>query len=455
LGRPSELLAFTTLLTLGWRWPLPVLVAAIALHSLLLLRRRVVGSPNHPFLELVLLLVFVVAPSGRGSLAFFQAVVASVWAYAGLQKALSAEVRSGLFFYRFLANPEHLLRSQRWLIRDCFPLPKSMHGRFGSFDPAALRFARLLGWGTVLVELLLPSFVLLCAGFPLAVLCMVALALCTGLAAREWSFMTTNLIFSLLFFRPFEPSALLEALMVPGLLVPLLWFSFWPPIHALSNGLLRFSAWRLFGWGMYAVLEPSVKPLSAEGVELPRAKKGFDAATGHLLMRGFALTRIPGLAAYAQRAYQRWSCDGEVVAFELRRYLHLGGKYGTEYTLLPCSDRSPWRQAVSFEVHDESSDARYQASRAGWLGSVLLARSAAGRGASVDTSRCSQLRVAGAFRSVRPAGTAVGLPCGTRIQRLAGVQNSPTSNAPARCARCRRAPEPGRRRRRARSVGWR
>lgn len=371
LGRPHELFAFTVLLALGGCTPLPVLSAAIVLHSGLLFGRRIVGSANHPFLELALLVVLFATPGHPGEVVFLQAVVTSIWAYAGLQKALSAEVRSGLFFYRFLADPEHLLPSQRWVIRDSWPLPKSMPSRFGLFDPAALRFAQALGWGTILAELLLPPLALAFAGSPLAALGMGALALGIGLAAREWSFMATNLILNLLFLRPFDLAALREALAEPALLAPGLWFLLWPPLHVIASSALRFSPWRLFGWGMYSILEPSVRPLSAEGTELAVHKNGFRAATGRLLLRGFATTRIPGLAAYAQREYLRWSCDGDAAAFQLRRYLHLGERYGTEYTLVPRCDRAPWRHAARFEVHDESSDARYRDVRAAWIAATV------------------------------------------------------------------------------------
>jgi hypothetical protein len=126
----------------------------------------------------------------------------------------------------------------------------------------------------------------------------------------------------------------------PTLAIIGLWLLVWPLLHNILYRWLVFSPWRLFGWGMYSMIDPSVKVVSEDGGLHRLRTRNHKEIVSSVLMQGFGMTKVAWLRKFSHRYCDKWSGINEtIVAFQMQTIHQKTDRFFTEVTIVPNSHR--------------------------------------------------------------------------------------------------------------------
>ena len=338
--------------------PAAVLPLAIVFRIGYFVAGRLIMAINHSLLEfLMLLIIYRLWAKPAALVAVMQIGLVSVWIYSVFQKLYHAEFVNGLFFYT-------LMQRQPWFSRLVFlwrgaAKPAIQFGKYVTrIDPLSRHAVRRMAWVVVIMELVTPLFGLRFSGSVVAVVVMGGLAMMVGVATRELSFMMTNIIVAPLFLVPFDKDAFWSGAVDPLVCVILVWMFTWPLLHAVLARSLRFSSWRLFGWGMYATQIPSILTINGRGEILDAEDSIADvqrelAAT---LVKGFGACRIRCIRGFAWKAFFRIA-GRESLKGAILCWYRLEG----DWLISHCAAfRRGASEFTLFEIRDEKSEQEFK-----------------------------------------------------------------------------------------------
>jgi hypothetical protein len=318
------------------------LAVAIVLRISAIVGDRILLTSNHSFLELYLALVcWRLQAMPEALAAVLQAMTVTLWIYAAFQKLYQREYHDGTYFY--ISTPRSPSRLRTWsghLLR----VP-AIEGDYAAIDPAAQRFCRRLGMLVLAAESVLPLLALSTSGSPWGALFLLAVVIPVGVLAHETNFMLTNVLMAAVFLVPFEMSAFARALGDPVIAGLTSWYVLWPPLHAMLARRLRFSPWRLAGWGMYSRQIPRLDVVLPGGALKPVR----DSATPTRLLREFGACRIGWLRDAIHRQFHRRGYPDPTCGVVFRWYRRLGDRFVTTCILI----RNGAGEVKTFEIGDE------------------------------------------------------------------------------------------------------
>lgn len=325
------------------------LVVVVVLRSAAIVADRVLLPGNHSFLELYLAVVCLRlhdAPSALAST--LQVIAVSVWVWAAYQKVYQREYLDGTYFY--LTLPGDGWRLGGWASR-IRRVPR-IQGDYGAIEPAARAFCR---WVAVLVligETVPPVLAFALSGTAWSVLLLVAVALPVGLSSMETNFMITNLLLAAVFLVPFETTALLAGLGDPAVAGVVACCLVWPPIHAALARHLRFSPWKLAGWGMYSVQKPLIDIVLPGGELRPLRGTSIPAR----IVLEFGACRVGWVRDAIRSYFFRWGCADPATGLVFRWRRLDGDRFATSCVV---SRNTPGAPVRTFEIADEASAAAF------------------------------------------------------------------------------------------------
>jgi len=327
------------------------LIVAILFRIGALVGDRVLLPGNHTYLELFVATVCLRLLDRPQELAcVLQVATASVWMYSVYQKLYQREFHDGAFFYLTMQDPRWSIGGWTKYLHRVPPLT----GDYGPIDPASLTFCRRLALLVMATEGLTPIAAFAMSGTIWSPLLLLAISLPVGLLTSETNFMITNLLLAAMFLVPFSLSSLQSAMSDPLVAAIVIWLLVWPPVHAALARRLRFSPWKLAGWGMYSRQEARVDIVSGPDARLTPI---WGPAIPARLLREFGACRIEWLRATIHRIFFRWGHRGPADAVMFRWFRRRGDRFVTECVVLR---RTPDADPRTFEVGDAASASELQ-----------------------------------------------------------------------------------------------
>lgn len=324
------------------------LLVAIVLRIAAVVGDRVVLPGNHSYLELYLAVVCLQLHQTPVALAsVLQVVGFAVWVLAAYQKLYQREYLDGTYYYFTLRSEGWRLGRWTSFVRQV-PVIEGDHGRI---DPAALRFCRWLAALVLVGETVPPILAFTLNGTGWSVLLLVGVALAVGLSSKETNFMLTNLLLAAVFLVPFDASAFLAAVRHPVVAGVVGLCAVWPVIHAPLARHLRFSSWKLAGWGMYAMHKPRVDVVLPGGALSPL--RGSIPAR---IVLEFGACRIGRVRDAIRRYFFRWDFREPATGLAFRWYRLDGGRYVTSCVVCRNIAGAP---VQTFRIVDEASAAAF------------------------------------------------------------------------------------------------
>jgi hypothetical protein len=132
----------------------------------------------------------------------------------------------------------------------------------------------------------------------------------------------------------------------------------WPLVHALLSRSLRFSSWRLFGWGMYATQIPSILTINGRGEILNTGESTTDVqgAVAAALVKGFGTCRIRRLRGLAWKTFFRVA-GRESLKGAILRWYRLEGDWLISHCAVFPRGASDF---TLFEIRDEQSEQEFE-----------------------------------------------------------------------------------------------
>lgn len=322
------------------------LAVAIVLRLGAIVADRVLLPANHAFLELYLALVcFRLHPDPVALASVLQVMTISVWLYAVYQKLYQREFLDGSFFY--VTMQEKPRPPGRWAARFVATVP-AIRDYYGPIDPAARTFCRRLAAAVLVTETVPPVLAFAASGTIWSALLLAAVSLPVGLVTSETNFMVTNILLAAVFIVPFSAEAFFSGLADPIVAGVVGWCFVWPPVHAFLSRNLRFSPWRLGGWGMYSRQEARTDIVLPDG-ELRRLR---DVKMPTRMLREFGACRIGWVRDAIRRHFFRWDYPFPAQGVVFRWYVRRGDRYVTSCVVL---ENAPGTAARTFEISDERS----------------------------------------------------------------------------------------------------
>ena len=322
--------------------PLTILLCAGSLFT-----ADILVSANHSILELFILVLFLRLLDQPVVLASaIQLVTASVWLYAVVQKLYHGNYLDGWFLYVTFQ------KSSRWA-RFHSKVPR-LEGYYGLADARGRAYCRRMSLAVLATEAIPPLVALVASGTVWSVLLLVMVSFAVGVVSKETNFLITNLMAAAFFLIPFDASGLATIADDPIAAGVLVWLLVWPPAHAVLTRRLRFSSWKLAGWGMYATHEPAVEIVRPDG-ELLAAPT--TPATPYRILQVCGACEIRWLREYAHRRYFRVCHKEPASALVFRWYRRRGDRYITSGVVIP---NTPGAEATAFEICGEGGVAEFR-----------------------------------------------------------------------------------------------
>jgi hypothetical protein len=319
------------------------IAALVALAGYLAYFRRVhlFSLINHVFVEFLLLIVVAVMANDPVTLlSVLQVMVVTVWAYSVWQKLFHGQFLDGTVMYWLFAMQVSRSRLVRALIPDLRPLQPG----YTPLIPSALRRCRLMARSALFGEAVMPLLAFALSGSPLAVVCLLALAIPVGVFSTEDDFMVTNVILSFAFLARFDPGHLTAVFITQPIVAAILaWGLLWPLIHPFVMRRLGISSWRMFGYGMYASIQWNAFEITRVGDIRPfrgarvNVLSGFGASRSPLI-RNLALSICFGRSV---------SLPEDVIGFCIRRRYRVADTLVSQQTIIV-----PGRDPVVFDIRD-------------------------------------------------------------------------------------------------------
>lgn len=323
------------------------LLVGIVLRIAALVGSRVVLPGNHSYLELYLAVLCLYLHDDPVALAaVLQVAAVSVWVYAAYQKLYQREYLDGTYFYLTMRDGWRLGKWASYIRQ----VPR-IEGDYGAVDPAAKAFCRWVAVFVLMGETVPPLLAFAMNGTIWSVLLLLAVAVPIGLSSSETNFMITNLLLAAVFLVPFETSAFLAGIGNPMVAVVVGFFLLWPPIHAALARHLRFSPWKLAGWGMYSTQKPRIH-IVLPGGELRPLQGGIPAR----VVLEFGACRIGWVRDAIRRYFFRWDFTDPATGLVFRWYRLDGDRYVTRCVVVENTAGAP---AQTFEIVDEPSAAAF------------------------------------------------------------------------------------------------
>ena len=366
-------LAFLVFFYLGKSAPIEIIGIAIVFRLGYLIERCFVASPNHPFLELLVLISYAIFFYVRQTcnqldiVSYLQSVILTVWIHAAVQKSTNKQYNTGLFTYIYMSHRNRFHWTQRIFI------PKKLVAsivttNFGKLENKPYVTSIILTWIVIISEIVVPIIAVYFSGKLISFILMLLMALVTGGVAREWSFMRTNILFAFLFCKSFNVNTFLSALEHPILLSIFCWLCFWPIIHNIGYRRFNFSSSKLFGWGMYSNLEPIITPFDINATVLKKKYVSQREIPSDALIKGFAMTNILWLRKYSHIFYQKWSgINQNIVAYQVQKVRKKDNMYISDFTMIPVSNDNIRINQMNYTVYNNKSMCEYRALRKSWI----------------------------------------------------------------------------------------
>ncbi|HYR11191.1 MAG TPA: hypothetical protein VEQ60_25650 [Longimicrobium sp.] len=324
------------------------LLVVIVLRASAIVADRVLLASNHGCLELYLAVVCLQLHENPVALAsVLQVIAVAVWVYAAYQKAYQREYLDGTYFYLTMRDGWRLGTWASYIRQ----VPR-VQGDYGAIDPAAKAFCRWLAVMVLIGETVPPLLAFGLNGTIWSVLLLLAVALPVGLSSSETNFMITNLLLAAAFLVPFEGSALMAGVGDPVVAVVVGMCLVWPPVHAALSRHLRFSPWKLAGWGMYSTQKPRVHAVLPGG-ELRLVRGGAIPAR---IVQEFGAIRIGWARDAIRRYFFRWDFKEPAAALIFRWHRVDGERFVTHCVVSRNTAGAP---VQTFEITDEASAAAF------------------------------------------------------------------------------------------------
>ena len=324
------------------------LIVVIVLRLAAIAGDRVLLPGNHTFLELFLAVVCLRLYETPVALAsVLQVITVSVWFYAAVQKLYQREYLDGTYFYLTLSRVCWRLGTWTAFLQT---VPR-IDGNYGALDASAQTFCRRLAVLVLIGEAVPPILAFAMTGSIWSVLLLLVVAVPVGVFTSETNFMLTNLLLAAVFLVPFDGSAFAGAWQDPVVAVVVGWCLVWPPIHAVLARRLRFSPWKLAGWGMYSRQKPRIDVVVPGGTLHP-----LPDSMPARLVREFGACRVGWLRDAIRRHFFRWSWPDPASGLAFRWYQSRGDRYVTSGVLCENSAGTP---VQPFEIVDEGSAAAF------------------------------------------------------------------------------------------------
>lgn len=333
---------------IGVKSTLPV---AILLRLGVLLNFRILVAANHWFLELFVLVACLrLFEQPIALAAVIQIMTVSMWLYAAFQKVYHGQFCDGSFFYITFQAPTAKKHWPSFVMK----VPE-IKGYSTVSDITSQTFCRRLAFAAVATEIVVPLAALSVSGTVWSFLLLLLVSLPVGFITGETNFMITNVFLAVSFVVPFDFGALKTVTSDPLVTTIVVWFIVWPPIHAVLTRRLRFSSWKLAGWGMYATHRPTVQFINRTGDLVKPELLGFVPYTA-LTVCGSC--KIKWLREYTRQTFVRWHPSDDVKGFAFRWYAKRGVRYVAIYVILA---NRPYAEPVSFELSDDTRIADFKA----------------------------------------------------------------------------------------------
>jgi hypothetical protein len=311
---------------------------------------RVLLTSNHKFLELYMALVCLrLHDTPLALAAVLQVMALSVWLYAAFQKVYHREYHDGSYFYFMMQRARSRLGTWTAYIQTV----PAIEGYYGAIDAPAQVLCRRLAMLVVLTETVLPLLAFAASGTIWSTLLLLAVAMPVGLLTSETNFMITNVLLAAAFLAPFTTAALSRGLGDPVVATVVGWCLVWPPMHAMLARRLRFSPWRLGGWGMYARQVARIDIILPDG-EL-KTLRGPTMPAG--LLREFGACRVDWLREALHRVFFRSGYTEPAHGLVFRWYRLRGDRFVTDGIVFP---HPAGGAAQTFEIGDEPDAAAFR-----------------------------------------------------------------------------------------------
>lgn len=217
---------------------------------------------NHAFFELWVLLALLLFRDGAVGIVRWLFLFVLFW--AGVEKLGQGRYLDGELYVWSALRADDALGD--WLRSVLATLGTPLLGQGGGLQPGVVVLIGM-SWATVAAELALPGLLAAQRTRRAGVLATVGFLLLVDGSTHERSFVVTSLLCTALFLPGVDAPDVRGT--ARGFLAPV---AGWAPVHLVASRVLGFSAWRLFGWGMYATPHESHREVRvtdcATGTEL-------------------------------------------------------------------------------------------------------------------------------------------------------------------------------------------